>query len=128
MGSRTLVGHAASVTASTRHGLGEEPFHRNLSEAKDGVCCPPKHRPACDHWRSVARCALFDNMRFAQCWGFGSGWPRPGDDGVAKCKQAWIHDFFAEPAPERIGLMELSGDVFGASPRLDILHRVVWHA
>lgn len=43
-------------------------------------------------------------------------------------KQAWVYSFFPEDPtgqPEPTRIIELSGHLFGAAPRLDILHRVV---
>ena len=48
-----------------------------------------------------------------------------GDGDAPAEKQAWLYDLFATEPLSRKGIINISGHVFGAPARLDILHRVV---
>jgi len=47
------------------------------------------------------------------------------DGNAPKEKEAWLYSLFNEEPMKTAGILKLSGHVFGAPPRLDILHRVV---
>lgn len=49
----------------------------------------------------------------------------PGPAQPEHTRQAWVYDMFGDTPLERTDIVGLSNYVFGAEPRLDIMHRVV---